>query len=113
MVHRTLGETVGVETVLAAGLWQVEADPNELESAILNLAVNARDAMPDGGRLTIETANAHIDEAYAANHAEVVPGNMSASRCPTPARAWTTPPSRTRSSPSSRPSRSARARALA
>jgi PAS domain S-box-containing protein len=74
MVHRTLGETVEIETVLAAGLWQVEADANELESAILNLAVNARDAMPDGGRLTIETANAHIDEAYAANYAEVAPG---------------------------------------
>ncbi|HEX8064607.1 MAG TPA: ATP-binding protein, partial [Allosphingosinicella sp.] len=74
MVHRTLGETVDVETVLAAGLWQIEADANELESAILNLAVNARDAMPEGGRLTIETANAHIDEAYAASYAEVVPG---------------------------------------
>jgi signal transduction histidine kinase len=74
MVHRTLGETVAVETVLAAGLWQVEADANELESAILNLAVNARDAMPEGGRLTLETANAHIDEAYAANYAEVTPG---------------------------------------
>ncbi|HWE46567.1 MAG TPA: ATP-binding protein [Caulobacteraceae bacterium] len=74
MVHRTLGETVAVETVLAAGLWQVEADANELEAAILNLAVNARDAMVEGGRLTIETANAYIDEAYAANYAEVVPG---------------------------------------
>ncbi|HTK34969.1 MAG TPA: ATP-binding protein [Caulobacteraceae bacterium] len=74
MIHRTLGETVAVETVLAAGLWQVEIDANELESAILNLAVNARDAMPQGGRLTIETANAHIDEAYAANYAEVSPG---------------------------------------
>jgi CheY-like chemotaxis protein len=65
---------VAVETVLAAGLWQVEADNNELEAAILNLAVNARDAMPDGGRLTIETSNAYIDEAYAAGYAEVVPG---------------------------------------
>jgi PAS domain S-box-containing protein len=74
MVHRTLGETVAVETVLAAGLWQVEADGNELESAILNLAVNARDAMPDGGRLTIETANTHLDEAYASAHAEIAPG---------------------------------------
>jgi PAS domain S-box-containing protein len=74
LIHRTLGETVAVETVLAAGLWQVEIDANELEAAILNLAVNARDAMPEGGRLTIETANAHIDEAYAANYAEVAPG---------------------------------------
>jgi PAS domain S-box-containing protein len=74
MIHRTLGETISVETVLGAGLWRVEADPNELEAAILNLAVNARDAMPDGGRLTLETANAHIDEAYVATHRELVPG---------------------------------------
>jgi PAS domain S-box-containing protein len=74
LVHRTLGEVVAVETVLAAGLWQVEVDANELEAAILNLAVNARDAMPDGGKLTIETANAHIDEAYASNYVEVSPG---------------------------------------
>jgi signal transduction histidine kinase/ActR/RegA family two-component response regulator len=74
MVHRTLGETIAVETVLGAGLWRVEVDPNELEAAILNLAVNARDAMPEGGRLTLETVNAHIDEAYAAAHAEVLAG---------------------------------------
>lgn len=74
LVHRTLGETIAVETVLAAGLWQVEADPNELEAAILNLAVNSRDAMPEGGRLTIETSNTHIDETYAAAHVEVVAG---------------------------------------
>jgi CheY-like chemotaxis protein len=74
LLHRTLGETIAVETVLGAGLWRVEVDPNELEAAILNLAVNARDAMPDGGRLTIETSNAHIDEFYSAAHAEVIPG---------------------------------------
>ena len=74
MIHRTLGETIAVETVVGAGLWRVEADPNELESAILNLAVNARDAMPNGGRLSIETGNAHIDDAYAAAHAEVLAG---------------------------------------
>ncbi|MET3973647.1 signal transduction histidine kinase/CheY-like chemotaxis protein [Bradyrhizobium sp. S3.9.1] len=74
MIHRTLGETIAVETVLGAGLWRVEADPNELEAAILNLAVNARDAMPNGGRLTLETGNAHIDEAYVAAHSEVVAG---------------------------------------
>jgi PAS domain S-box-containing protein len=74
MIHRTLGEIISVETVLGAGLWRVEADPNELESAILNLAVNARDAMPNGGRLTLETGNAHIDDAYVATHRELVPG---------------------------------------
>jgi PAS domain S-box-containing protein len=74
MLHRTLQETIAIETVCAAGLWQVEADPNELESTILNLAVNARDAMQAGGRLTIETSNSLIDETYAATHAEVRPG---------------------------------------
>jgi PAS domain S-box-containing protein len=74
LLHRTLGETVAVETVLDAGLWRVEADPHELESAMLNLAVNARDAMPEGGKLTIETANTRIDESYATTHAEVIPG---------------------------------------
>jgi len=74
LLNRMLGETISVETVRGAGLWQVEVDPNALESAILNLAVNARDAMPHGGRLTIETMNAYIDEAYAVAHAEVVPG---------------------------------------
>ncbi len=74
LLNRSLGETISVETVRSAGLWKIEADANALESAILNLAVNARDAMPQGGRLTIETTNAYVDEAYAVAHAEVVPG---------------------------------------
>ena len=73
LLRRTLGETVQLETVLAGGLWQTHADKNLLESAILNLAINARDAMPEGGRLTIETANCHLDEAYAGEHA-IKPG---------------------------------------
>jgi len=67
LLRRTLGETIAIETVLAGGLWRTEVDPNQLESAILNLAVNARDAMPDGGKLTLETANAYLDEAYSAS----------------------------------------------
>jgi signal transduction histidine kinase len=73
LLRRTLGEGVVLETVLAGGLWRSQADPNQLENAILNLAVNARDAMPDGGRLTIETANARLDEAYVQALPEPVP----------------------------------------
>jgi len=74
LLRRTLGERIAIETVLSGGLWRVHADPNQLEIAVLNLAVNARDAMPEGGRLTIETANAYLDDAYAAGQAEVIPG---------------------------------------
>ncbi|MET0374176.1 MAG: PAS domain S-box protein, partial [Rhizorhabdus sp.] len=66
MLRRTLGERVDLELVLAGGLWLTSCDPNQLESAILNLAINARDAMPEGGKLTIETCNAHLDSLYAA-----------------------------------------------
>jgi PAS domain S-box-containing protein len=74
LLRRSLGEQIAVETVLAGGLWRAHVDPNQLEVTILNLAVNARDAMPDGGKLTIETANTHLDESYAAHEAEVLPG---------------------------------------
>jgi PAS domain S-box-containing protein len=74
LIHRTLGETIAIETVLSAGLWRVEVDSNQLESTLLNLAVNARDAMVEGGKLTIETANAHIDDNYTSTHIEVTPG---------------------------------------
>jgi signal transduction histidine kinase len=74
LLHRTLGETIELEGVLAARLWTIEADKNQLESAILNLAVNARDAMPDGGKLTIETANTELGETYVATDSEVRPG---------------------------------------
>ena len=66
LLGRTLGEHIKIETVLSAGLWRVSADPNQLENAVLNLCVNARDAMPNGGKLTVETANMYLDETYAA-----------------------------------------------
>jgi signal transduction histidine kinase/CheY-like chemotaxis protein len=74
MLRRTLGEQITIESVVAGGLWRTFVDLNQLENAILNLAVNARDAMPAGGKLTIETANAHLDARYAAAHPEVAPG---------------------------------------
>ncbi|HEX3973601.1 MAG TPA: ATP-binding protein [Stellaceae bacterium] len=74
LLGRTLGEAIAIETVLAGGLWLAHVDSNQLENAVLNLAVNARDAMPDGGRLTIETANCHLDEAYAEMNVDVRPG---------------------------------------
>jgi PAS domain S-box-containing protein len=74
LLNRTLGDGVVIETVLAAGLWDTLIDTNQLESAILNIAVNARDAMPAGGKLTIETANMYLDDAYAASQADVVAG---------------------------------------
>ncbi len=74
MLRRTLEEHIDIETVTAAGLWNCEVDPAQLENALVNLAINARDAMPDGGKLTIETANARLDDDYAAAQAEVRPG---------------------------------------
>ncbi|HZD85334.1 MAG TPA: ATP-binding protein, partial [Gemmatimonadaceae bacterium] len=71
-LRRTLGEEVSLETVLAGGLWRTFADPNQLENAILNLALNARDAMPDGGKLTIETSNSYLDQAYIGSLSEPV-----------------------------------------
>ena len=74
LIRRTLNENVILETVLGAGVWRIEIDAHQLESTLLNLAVNARDAMPNGGKLTLETANVHLDDRYAASYAEIVPG---------------------------------------
>ena len=73
LLQRTLGETVALETVSAAGLWLAHADPAEIESTLMNLAINARDAMPNGGKLTIETANVSLDEDYVSTLVEPVP----------------------------------------
>ncbi|HEX8640477.1 MAG TPA: PAS domain S-box protein [Allosphingosinicella sp.] len=74
LLHRTLGETIVVETRLAAGLARIEVDPHQLESAILNLAVNARDAMPSGGHLVIETSTTRLDAGNSAQGDEIAAG---------------------------------------
>ena len=74
LLRQTLGEATVLETVLAGGLWKTHADANQLENAILNLAINARDAMPDGGRVTIETLNCYLDDDYVSNYPDLVAG---------------------------------------
>jgi PAS domain S-box-containing protein len=74
MLRRILPENIEVEFVRAAGLWPALVDPSQLEVAVLNLAINARDAMPEGGRLTIETANVRLSDDYARQHREVAAG---------------------------------------
>jgi signal transduction histidine kinase len=74
MLRRTLGEPVLIEAVAAGGLWQAHIDAAQLESTLVNLAINARDAMPEGGKLTIESSNVYLDRAYANRHDDVEPG---------------------------------------
>ena len=74
VLTRTVGESVKIETVLAAGLWPAFADPSHVDNAIVNLVVNARDAMPEGGHVTIETANTCLGEHYVAQFGDVAPG---------------------------------------
>jgi PAS domain S-box-containing protein len=75
LLRRTLGEDIQTDLKLANDLWPIRVDPAQLEAAIINLATNARDAMPHGGRLIIGTENAHLDEIYCAHHADVRPGD--------------------------------------
>ena len=74
MLRRALGEEIELETVISGGLWNTLVDPGQIENAILNLGINARDAMPKGGRLTIEAGNAMLDDEYARLHEDVQPG---------------------------------------
>jgi two-component system, cell cycle sensor histidine kinase and response regulator CckA len=74
MLRRVIGEDVDLITVLEPNLWRVQVDPNQVQQVILNLAVNARDAMPEGGTLTIETSNVNVEEAYAHDHPGTAPG---------------------------------------
>ena len=109
LLQRSVGEAIQVEAVLAGGLWRTWADANQVESGLLNLAINARDAMPAGGKLTIETANSHLDDAYVSG--AIGPSrraNMCCSRSRIPAPACRPMCWPARSSRSTRPSRSAR-----
>jgi len=74
MLRRSLGEEIEVEAIVSGGLWNTLIDPNQIENAILNLAINARDAMDGSGKLTIEVGNAFIDDGYAHTHPDVAPG---------------------------------------
>ena len=74
MFRRALGEGIEIETVIAGGLWNTCVDPVQVETALLNLAINARDAMEGCGKLTIEAGNAYLDDNYASHHPEVTPG---------------------------------------
>ena len=76
LLHPTLGENIEITPLLAEDAWTALADPNQLTTAVLNLAINARDAMPNGGKLALETSNVFLDENYAGMHNEVTAGQL-------------------------------------
>ena len=76
MLKRLIGEHVQLKTILSPDLWNIKSDPTQIEQIIVNLAVNARDAMPDGGQLTIETANVVLDDNFVSTHLETSPGDF-------------------------------------
>ncbi|WLI26951.1 response regulator [Pseudomonas rhodesiae] len=75
LLQRSINESIGLDMRLSEQLWTAEADPNQLESALLNLVINARDAMPNGGRLIVETTNRHLDSVFTAAYGSLTPGD--------------------------------------
>nr|WP_219855207.1 MULTISPECIES: ATP-binding protein [Pseudomonas] len=75
LLQRSINESISLNMRLSEQLWTAEADPNQLESALLNLVINARDAMPNGGRLTVETSNRHLDSVFTAAYGSLTPGD--------------------------------------
>jgi signal transduction histidine kinase len=113
LLRRTLGEHIEVECVLAEGLWHTFIDPGQLESALVNLAVNARDAMPQGGRLTVETGITVLDREYANDNPDAIPGDYVVVAVSDTGSGMTPDVVSHASSPSSRPRKSAVAPASA
>ena len=111
MLRRLIGEDIELATKLNPGLGRVKVDPGQIEQVIMNLAVNARDAMPQGGKFVIETANVEVDEDFARSHTPMTPGNYVMVSVATRVAAWTWRHKLISSSPFSPPSRKARARA--
>jgi len=75
LLQRSINESISLDMRLSDALWTAEADPNQLESALLNLVINARDAMPTGGTLTVETTNRHLDSVFTAAYGTLTPGD--------------------------------------